>query len=116
MSGDYISVTEIAGDEVTGEQIVRLGNRYYWAGCYCAGKDVVEAACGTGQGLGYLAGIDEHWRDNTEFWRTDKRTNGGFLVPKQSQVGRAVLFSDRLEFLGLQWSQGSFRDDRCQEP
>ena len=32
-------------------------NRYYWAGEYCRDKDVVEAACGSGQGLGYLAGI-----------------------------------------------------------
>jgi len=31
--------------------------RYYWAGQYCSGKDVVETACGSGQGLGYLSGI-----------------------------------------------------------
>jgi ubiquinone/menaquinone biosynthesis C-methylase UbiE len=54
---DYVAVTEIAGDEVTQEQIDRLCNRYYWAGEYCRDKDVVEAACGSGQGLGYLAGI-----------------------------------------------------------
>jgi len=54
---DYFSVTEIAGYEVTQEQVDRLYNRYYWAGHYCAGKDVVEVACGSGQGLGYLAGI-----------------------------------------------------------
>lgn len=52
-----MSVTEIAGDEVTQEQIDRLCNRYYWAGKYSEDKDVVEVACGTGQGLGYLAGI-----------------------------------------------------------
>ena len=57
MAKDYVSVTEIAGDEVTQEQIDRLCNRYYWAGEYCADKDVVEAACGSGQGLGYLSGI-----------------------------------------------------------
>ena len=57
MNNDYVSVTEIAGDEVTQEQIDRLCNRYYWGGRYCTGKDVVEAACGSGQGLGYLAGI-----------------------------------------------------------
>lgn len=57
MDNDYISVTEIAGDEVTQEQVDRLCNRYYWAGKYCSGKDVVEVACGTGQGLGYLSGI-----------------------------------------------------------
>jgi ubiquinone/menaquinone biosynthesis C-methylase UbiE len=57
MENDFVSVTEIAGDEVTQEQIDRLCNRYYWAGQYCSDKDVVEAACGTGQGLGYLSGI-----------------------------------------------------------
>jgi len=52
---DYLDVTEIAGNEVSTEQIQRLCNRYYWAGSYCSGKDVVEAACGTGQGVGYLS-------------------------------------------------------------
>ena len=59
IKADYIDVTEIAGDEVTQEQIDRLCNRYFWAGQYCTGKDVVEAACGTGQGLGYLASISK---------------------------------------------------------
>ncbi len=57
MDNNYVSVTEMAGDEVTQEQIDRLCNRYYWAGQYCADKDVVEVACGSGQGLGYLSGI-----------------------------------------------------------
>ena len=57
MGKDYVSVTEIAGDEVTQEQVDRLCNRYNWAGQYCSGKDVVEAACGSGQGVGYLAWI-----------------------------------------------------------
>ena len=57
MDNDYVSVTEIAGDEVAQEQVDRLCNRYYWAGQYCAWKDVVEAACGSGQGLGYLSKI-----------------------------------------------------------
>ena len=54
MSIDYSTVTELAGDQVTQEQVERLCHRYYWAGTYCNGKDVLEAACGTGQGLGYL--------------------------------------------------------------
>ena len=57
MEKNFVSVTEIAGDEVTLEQIDRLCNRYYWAGQYCVDKDVLEVACGTGQGLGYLAEI-----------------------------------------------------------
>ena len=57
MANDYVSVTEIAGDKVTQEQIDRLYSRYYWAGEYCSDKEIVEVACGTGPGLGYLDGI-----------------------------------------------------------
>lgn len=57
MTTDFVTVTEIAGDEVAQEQVDRLCNRYYWAGKYCTDKDVVEVACGTGQGLRYLSSI-----------------------------------------------------------
>lgn len=56
---DYLSIVELAGDEASREQIERLCHRYYWAGPYCRGKDVLEVACGTGQGLGYLAGVSK---------------------------------------------------------
>jgi ubiquinone/menaquinone biosynthesis C-methylase UbiE len=52
---DYSTVTELAGDEITREQLERLCHRYFWSGTYCDGKDVIEVACGTGPGLGYLA-------------------------------------------------------------
>ncbi|MCY3022084.1 MAG: class I SAM-dependent methyltransferase [Planctomycetota bacterium] len=52
---DFSTVTELAGTEVTGDQIRRLYNRYVFASTFCDGKDVIELACGTGQGLGYLA-------------------------------------------------------------
>ena len=58
---DYTTVTEIAGDEVSHEQVQRLCNRYYWAAEFCAGKKVVEAACGSGQGVGLLSGVCEHF-------------------------------------------------------
>ncbi len=51
---DYLSVTELSGAEVSREQVDRISHRYGWAGDYCRDKDVVEVACGTGQGLGYL--------------------------------------------------------------
>lgn len=57
MMKDFLSVTEVAGDFVTAEQVDRICQRYYWAGEYCRGKDVLEAACGTGQGAGYLGGL-----------------------------------------------------------
>ncbi|MBU6333043.1 MAG: methyltransferase domain-containing protein [Chloroflexi bacterium] len=52
---DYSTVTELAGDDISREQVERMCHRYYWAATYCDGKDVIEAACGTGPGLGYLA-------------------------------------------------------------
>lgn len=56
VSTNYLSVTELSGTEVSQEQVDRISHRYAWAGGYCDGKDVVEVACGTGQGLGHLKG------------------------------------------------------------
>ena len=55
MQIDYSTVTEMAGDDISQEQLERLCHRYYWAAGYCKNKDVVEVACGTGPGVGYLA-------------------------------------------------------------
>ncbi len=52
---DYTTVTEISGNNVTPEQIQRMYTRYRFAAQFCDDKDVLEVACGTGQGLGYLA-------------------------------------------------------------
>jgi SAM-dependent methyltransferase len=57
LTTDFVSLTEIAGDDVTSEQVERLARRYYWAGDYCRGRDVLEVACGAGQGVGYLAAL-----------------------------------------------------------
>lgn len=51
---DFTGITELAGDPASREQVDRLHRRYYWAGDYARGKDVLEVACGAGQGLGYL--------------------------------------------------------------
>lgn len=51
----FQSVTELPGEPVSTRQIERLVNRYVWASQYCGDADVVEAACGTGPGLGLLA-------------------------------------------------------------
>ena len=54
---DFIALTEISGDEVTAEQVERLARRYFWVGDYCHDKDVLEVACGTGCGVGYIASL-----------------------------------------------------------
>jgi ubiquinone/menaquinone biosynthesis C-methylase UbiE len=52
---DYASITEAPGLKATQEQLARLYHRYRFALDYVKGKDVLEAACGTGIGLGLLA-------------------------------------------------------------
>lgn len=54
---NFAAVTELAGDPASREQIERLYRRYYWAAGYAKNADVLEVACGAGQGLGYLATI-----------------------------------------------------------
>jgi SAM-dependent methyltransferase len=52
---DFRKVTELTGAPISFEQLDRLVNRYNWAASYCLDKDVVEAGCGVGAGLGLLA-------------------------------------------------------------
>lgn len=54
---DYSTVTELSGDDVTRQQITSAYHRYTWAAEHCAGKDVLEVACGSGVGLGLLARV-----------------------------------------------------------
>lgn len=54
---EFLDVTELAGDPISGEQLKRLVHRYMWAAGFCRGKDVAEVACGTGPGLGFLARV-----------------------------------------------------------
>lgn len=53
-------VTDVAGEPTEETQLKRLLARYHWAASYCSGKDVLEAACGTGQGLGLLRSRAAH--------------------------------------------------------
>lgn len=54
---NYLDVTEIAGEDVSHEQVQRVATRYAWACRMCAGKDVLEVACGSGPGLGVIARV-----------------------------------------------------------
>jgi ubiquinone/menaquinone biosynthesis C-methylase UbiE len=55
MGIDYTTVTEVPGNRVTQEQLERMFHRYCFAANFSTGKDILEVACGTGQGLDYLA-------------------------------------------------------------
>jgi ubiquinone/menaquinone biosynthesis C-methylase UbiE len=52
---DYTAVTEATGNRITREALSMLYTRYAYAAEIGAGRDVLEVACGSGQGLGYLA-------------------------------------------------------------
>src|SRR5262249_40538682 len=56
MGIDYSTVTEVAGIGASHEQLEMLYSRYRYAVEFCRGKNVLEVACGSGHGLGYLAG------------------------------------------------------------
>lgn len=51
---NFAEHSEITGSNVTREQLQRLYSRYRFAASYCKNKDVLEVACGSGQGLGCL--------------------------------------------------------------
>jgi SAM-dependent methyltransferase len=53
-------ITDVAGEPTEATQLRRLIERYHWAASYCDGKDVLEVACGTGQGLGLLRSRAAH--------------------------------------------------------
>jgi ubiquinone/menaquinone biosynthesis C-methylase UbiE len=55
MARDYTTVTDVPGIKASREQLAMLYTRYRYAAQFCEGKDVLEVACGAGQGLGYLA-------------------------------------------------------------
>jgi len=55
MDTKYAIVTELPGTGVTKEQLERIFHRYHFALEFCKDKDVLEVACGSGLGLGYLA-------------------------------------------------------------
>jgi len=51
---EYNTITEVPGLMASGEQLERLYQRYRFALDYARNGDVLEVACGSGIGLGYL--------------------------------------------------------------
>lgn len=54
LTAEFLDVTEIAGQRISQEQLERICHRYHWAASQCHGLDVLEVACGAGQGLATL--------------------------------------------------------------
>lgn len=55
MEAKYFEITESSGQRATKEQLERLYQRYRFACDYISGGSVLEVACGSGVGLGYIA-------------------------------------------------------------
>ncbi len=55
MGFDFTEVTEVSGEPVSLEQVGRIAHRYMWASKFSSGKDILEVACGSGQGLELLS-------------------------------------------------------------
>ncbi len=55
MIPDYSHITETPGLKASKDQLDKAYHRYHFAGKFSIGKDVLEVACGSGIGLGYLA-------------------------------------------------------------
>lgn len=94
---DYSTVTEVQGSQLSREQLERMCARYYFAGEYCEAKDVLEVACGAGQGLGYLAA-------------KAKRIVGGDCTPSLVKSAQRY-YGERLEVLELDAHELPFAND-----
>jgi SAM-dependent methyltransferase len=72
---DFTDVTEAHGNKITREAADMMWTRYAFAAGYCEGRDVLEVACGAGQGLGAL-GVRA------------RRVVGGDYTPRLLQMAR----------------------------
>ena len=93
---DFSTVTEVTGNRLTSEAISMMYTRYRFGADLARGGDVLEAACGVGQGLGLLA-------------RSARRTVGGDLTDSltrqasdqyRGRVGVVRLDAQQLPFRG----------------
>jgi len=108
---DFSLVTELPGNGATKEQLARLYHRYHTAKEWALGKRVLEVACGTGTGLGYLAtgaksviGGDytfhllkvakAHYKDRMPLLRLD-----GHCLPFANRVFDLVLIFEAIYYL-----------------
>jgi SAM-dependent methyltransferase len=83
MIQDFSTVTEQPGTLVSAEAIDMALVRYAFGGAQGAGKSVLEVACGTGPGLGYLSGVARRLvaGDFTEAHARITRAHYGHRVP-----------------------------------
>lgn len=97
MPVDYSTVTEVPGNRVTQEQMARMIHRYCFAANFCEDKDVLEVACGAGQGLGSLS-------------KKARRVVGGDYTDKLVHSARDY-YQERIEVYLFDAHQLPFRDE-----
>jgi SAM-dependent methyltransferase len=96
MKIDYSAVTELPGVPSSAEQVARVFTRYHWARQYCEGREVLEIACGAGQGLGHLS-------------RACNRLTAGDYSLNILRIARSH-YGDRVPLLNLDAMKLPFRD------
>ncbi len=96
-SADYSTVTEAPGNRISPLAVSMMRTRYGFAAGYCTDKDVLEVACGCGQGLGYLA-------------RTARSVTGGDFTGSLVRLARNH-YGERLPVLCLDAHKLPFADE-----
>lgn len=93
---DFTSVTEQPDALASAEQLERLAHRYHFARSYAVGARVLEVACGTGIGLGYLAGTAKRvvGGDYTESLLRSARHEYGGAIPLVRLDAHHLPFAD----------------------
>lgn len=97
MLTDYSHLTETTNSKVSREQLRRMVTRYRFAATYCEDRDVLEAGCGVGQGLGILARASKKLvaGDYTDSLVNSARNHYGSRVEIQKFDAQEMPFDDR---------------------
>jgi len=96
MATEFSEVTELAGSGISEEQLQRMAHRYGWAASFCQQKDVVEVACGSGQGLGMLGKVSRSLEagDYSEAILKVARDHYGSRVPLRQVDAQSLPYPD----------------------
>ena len=72
-----------------------MSHRYHWAQAFCRGKDVVEVACGSGQGLGLLSSVSRSLEagDYSEEILSITRAHYGSRIPLKTFDAQRLPFA-----------------------
>jgi ubiquinone/menaquinone biosynthesis C-methylase UbiE len=99
MQQDFTNVTEQPGQRATKDQLSIMMTRYNLAQRYSEGKDVLEIACGSGTGLGYIA-------------KVAKSVVGGDIDQNLVNIGKQTYQNDtQVSVLQLDAQQMPFEDN-----